>query len=106
MRLSLVCAVLLVSCAAGCRTANVRVVDSMTEAPIAGATIYPHYYSTIMGYPVTPRPGEAKRTDSEGEVVFRTHWEFQFIAFTVNGVEFELGPWPHPKEILLRVPHE
>ncbi len=103
MRLSPLCAVLLASSVAGCRTANVRVVDAETGTPIAGATVYPHYFSVIMGYPVTPRPREAKRTDSEGKVVFRTHCEFQFIGFTVNGAEHELGPWPHPEEILLPV---
>ncbi len=103
MRLSLLGALLMASFVIGCRTANVRVVDAETEAPIAGATIYPHYFSVVMGYPVTPRPREAKRTDSQGKVVFRTHWEFQFIGFTVNGGEHQLGPWPHPKEILLRV---
>jgi hypothetical protein len=102
VRLFLPCA-LLASCLAGCRTANVRVIDATTGAPITGATIYPRYFDMIMGYPVTPQPRKAKRTDSEGEVVFRTCWEFQFIGFNVNGTEHDLGRWPPPKHIVLRV---
>ena len=102
MRLSLFGAVLLASCVAGCRTVNVRVIDDATAAPIAGATVYPQYFSMIMGYPMAPRLRDAKRTDADGKAVFHTWWEYRPIGIYVNGLEHDL-PSRAPKQIVLRV---